>query len=141
LSRARAALAGAAATIVWAALEPLDTRLFRCDYSDVALLGKWATRTRWWPLAGLALHAANGAAFGLAFHELQRRTRREPRRLALELALVENFALYPLAYLVDTRHPARGSPGIPRLLTNRRALAQATARHVLFGLLLGRWAS
>jgi len=107
LSRARAALAGAAATIVWAALEPLDTRLFRCDYSDIALLGKWATRTRWWPLAGLALHAANGAAFGLAFHELQRRTRREPRRLPLELALVENFALYPLAYLVDTRHPAR----------------------------------
>jgi type VI secretion system secreted protein Hcp len=46
---------------VWAALEPLDARLFRFDYSDVALLGKWATRARWWPLAGVALHAAEEA--------------------------------------------------------------------------------
>ena len=75
MSRRRAALAGAAATMVWAALEPVDRRVLRCDYSDVALLGKLVTRSRWWPLAGLALPAANGAAFGLAFHELQRRTR------------------------------------------------------------------
>jgi hypothetical protein len=141
VTRRRAALAGAAATLTWAALEPLDRRLFRCDYSDVALLGKWVTRSRWWPAAGLAVHAANGAAFGLAFHELQRRTRAEPRRLALTMALVENFGLYPLSYVVDTRHPARGERGVPPLLTNGRALAQATARHALFGVLLGRWAA
>jgi len=135
--RARAALGGAAATAVWAALEPIDRRLFRYDYSDVALLGKWVTRSRWWPVAGLALHVGNGAVFGLAFDELRRRTRAEPRRLAFALAMAENFGLYPLSYVVDTKHPARGGPGVPPLL-RIRPLAQATVRHALFGLLLGR---
>ena len=35
----RAAGAGALAALVWAALEPLDRRLLRCDYWDVAVLG------------------------------------------------------------------------------------------------------
>jgi hypothetical protein len=138
-TRARAAAAGAAAAMVWAALEPLDRRLFRYDYSDVALLGKWATRTRWWPVAGLVLHAGNGAVFGLAFEALRRRTGAEPRRLALRMAMAENFGLYPLSYFVDTKHPARGTAGVPRLLTTR-ALAQATVRHAVFGALLGRLA-
>jgi hypothetical protein len=125
--------------MVWAALEPIDQRLLRYDYSDVALLGKWATRSRWWPLAGLAMHAGNGAVFGIAFDELRRRTDAEPRRLAFALAMAENFALFPLSYFVDTKHPARGGAGVPRLLT-ARALAQATARHALFGVLLGRLA-
>jgi hypothetical protein len=135
----RAALAGAAAATVWAALEPVDRRLFRYDYSDVALLGKWVTRTRWWPVAGLALHAGNGAVFGLVFEELRRRTGAEPRRLAFGMAMAENFGLYPLSYVVDAKHPARGNPGVPRLLTGR-ALAQATIRHAVFGVLLGRLA-
>jgi hypothetical protein len=138
--RARAALGGAAAACAWAALEPLDRRLLRYDYSDVALLGKWVTRSRWWPLAGLAVHAANGAAFGLAFQEVRRRSDLPPRRLALVLALGEHVALYPLSYLVDTRHPARGGRGVPPLLTGR-AFAQATARHALFGIVLGRLAA
>jgi hypothetical protein len=125
--------------MIWAALEPVDQRLFRYDYSDVALLGKWLTRTRWWPVAGLALHAGNGAVFGLAFDELRRRTGVEPRRLALAMALAENFGLFPLSYFVDTKHPARGTQGVPRLLT-ARALAQATTRHAVFGVLLGRLA-
>ena len=139
MTRASAAAAGGAAAMVWAALEPLDRRLFRYDYSDVALLGKWATRTRWWPVAGLALHAANGAVFGVAFEEVRRRTGAEPRRLALRMAMAENFALYPLSYFVDTKHPARGTRGVPRLL-NTRALAQATVRHAVFGAVLGRLA-
>jgi hypothetical protein len=136
--RARAAAAGGAAALAWAALEPLDQRLFRRDYSDVALLGKWATRSRWWPVVGLALHTANGAAFGLAFEEVRRRTNAHPRRLAFTLAMVENFGLYPLACVVDARHPARGTRGLAPLVGGR-ALAQATARHALFGYLLGRW--
>ena len=72
--RARAALAGAAAATVWGLLVPLDRRLFRCDYSDIALLGKAVTRGRgWWPL-GFALHAINGAVFGLAFDAVRTRT-------------------------------------------------------------------
>jgi hypothetical protein len=139
VSRPRAALAGAAAALVWGALEPIDKRIFRNDYSDVAVLGKFMTRTRAWPVAGLALHAANGAAFGLAFDEVRGRTSVPPRRLAVGLALAEHVALYPLSYVVDRKHPARGEPGV-RALLSRRGFAQATARHALFGAVLGRLA-
>ena len=137
--RARAAAGGAAAATAWALLEPLDARLFRSHYSDVALLGKLVTRRRGWRAAGFAMHAANGAAFGLLFHELRRRSSRDPRRLALGLALVENVALYPLGALVDRHHPARGDRDLPPLLS-KRVFAQETFRHAVFGVLLGRLA-
>jgi len=134
----RAVSAGALAALAWAALEPLDTRLFRSDYSDVAVLGKAVARGRAWLPAGLALHAGNGAIFGLCLHVLHQRVDMPPRRLALRLALAEHVALYPLCYVVDRWHPRRGEPGIPPLLTNPRAFAQATLRHAVFGALLGR---
>jgi len=139
-SRFRAAAAGAAAATVWGLLEPLDQRLLRCDYSDVAVLGKGVTRGRHWRLAGFALHAANGAVFGVVFDELRRRVRVSPRRLAVGLALAEHLSLYPLCYFIDRHHPARGEPGVPPLLENPRAFAQATWRHVVFGTVLGRLA-
>ena len=123
------AAAGAAAALVWAALEPLDKRLFRVDYSDVALLGKGVTRSRLWPLAGLALHAANGAVFGVAAKRL--------RVPPLALALVENVALFPLTYLTDRHHRARGTRGLAPIF-NPRGFAQATARHAIFGALTGK---
>ena len=134
--RLRAAGAGAAAAIVWGLLEPLDQRLLRYDYSDIAVLGKGVTRSRHWRLAGFALHAANGAAFGLVFHELRQRIRVGPRRLAL----AEHLAFYPLCYFIDRHHPARGEPGVPPLLNSTRAFVQATWRHALFGIVLGRLA-
>ena len=137
--RARSAAAGALAAIAWGLAEPLDQRLLRCDYSDIALLGKAVTRGHW-RAAGFAIHAVNGAVFGLVFHELRGRLRTSPRKLALGLALTEHAALYPLCYLVDRRHPARGEPGIPPLLANPRAYLQATWRHALFGVVLGRLA-
>jgi hypothetical protein len=124
-------------------LEPVDRRLLRCDYSDVAVLGKAVTRgPAWWPV-GLAIHAANGAAFGLAFHEARRATRPTftSRRLALGMALAEHVALYPLSALVDRYHPARGEKGIPPLLTNGRAFLQATWRHAVFGAVLEAFAA
>jgi len=137
VSRLHAAAAGAAAATVWAAQEPLDQRVFRCDYSDVAVLGKAVTRGRHWRIAGLAIHALNGAMFGLAFHEARRRTTARPRRLALMMALAEHVALYPLWYFVDRHHPARRAPGVPAVLANPRVFAQATWRHALFGVVLG----
>jgi hypothetical protein len=139
-SRLRSALAGSAAALVWAGQEPFDRKVLGCDYSDVAVLGKGLTRGPRWRAAGLAFHAANGAAFGLAFHEARRRVPVEPRRLAVGMALAEHLALYPLCFLVDRYHPARGEPGVPPLLTNGRAFAQATWRHALFGAVLGRLA-
>jgi hypothetical protein len=139
-SYVRSAAAGAAAATLWGLAEPLDRRLLRCDYSDVALLGKAVTGGERWRLAGFALHAANGAVFGIAFEAARRRTRLDPRRLALGLALAEHVALYPLSLLVDRHHPRRGEPGIPPLLTNGRAFTQAAWRHAVFGVALGRLA-
>jgi hypothetical protein len=136
MSCRRAAIAGAAAAVAWAAVEPLDRRLFSHDYSDVAALGRAVTRGRLWPVVGLTAHAANGAAFGLAFHEIRIRTGAKPVRLALGLALAEHAALFPLAPLVDRFHPARGQPGLAPLAT-KRGFAQATFRHAFFGALLG----
>ena len=106
----------------------------------VAVLGKAVTTGPGWPAVGLALHAFNGAVFGLAHDAARRRVAVEPRRLALAMALGEHVALYPLSYFVDRYHPARGEKGVPPLLTNARAFGQATVRHAVFGLLLGRLA-
>jgi hypothetical protein len=132
------AAAGAVAASVWSLLEPIDRRLLRCDYSDVLLLGKTFTRGRLaWPI-GFAIHAANGALFGFAFDQIQRRVPYSKERVAIGMALAEHVALYPLSYFVDRHHPARGEAGIPPLFTNPRAFVQATLRHALFGVVLGR---
>ena len=128
--------AGAAAAIVWGLLEPIDQRLFRWDYSDVAVLGKAFTRGQAWRPLGFALHALNGAVFGLAYHEIASRVPRDPRRLALELALLEHLALFPTGSLVDRYHPARGEAGVARMFSVP-AFGQATVRHALFGKVLG----
>ena len=141
MSYARSAAAGAAAATVWGLSEPLDKPIFGCDHSDVALLGKAVTRGRGWRAAGLALHAANGAAFGLGFEAVRHRTGLAPRPLALGLALVEHIALWPLGALSDRYHPARGEAGVPPIARDPRAFAQATWRHALFGTVLGRLAA
>lgn len=128
------AKAGAIAALVWAAVEPVDQRILRHDYSDVAVLGKAVTRSRAWPLVGLALHAANGAVFGAVYERVRRRGISAPA-----MALAEHTALFPLGAVVDRRHPARGKKGLAPMWS-KRAFAQATFRHLLFGALLGRLA-
>ena len=139
MSRVRAAAAGAVAAAVWAVQEPLDQRVFGYDYSDVAVLGKFVTRgTGWWK-AGFAIHLANGAVFGLVYGEARKRLDVDQRRLAVAMALGEHLTLFSLGHFVDRYHPARGEPGLPRLMTGR-AFVQATWRHALFGWVLGRLA-
>src|SRR5262245_13659849 len=101
------ALAGAIAAGVWAAQQPLDKRAFRCDYDDVELLGKLATRSGGWPAAGLALHVANGAAFGAGYSLLRPFIPGPPIAAAVTAAMIEHLALWPLGGLVDRHHPAR----------------------------------
>lgn len=98
------------------------------------------TRGRAWRPIGFAVHAVNGAVFGLAYDRLRQSVPAGPQRLAIGMAVAEHVALYPLNALVDRYHPARGEPGLPPLLTSPRAFAQATWRHVFFGALLGRLA-
>ncbi|HJU36090.1 MAG TPA: hypothetical protein VJ716_01570 [Gaiellaceae bacterium] len=128
------AKAGAIAALVWAAVEPFDQRALRHDYSDVAVLGKTVTRSRAWPLAGVALHAANGALFGVAYERARRRGISAPT-----MALVEHTVLFPLGAIVDRCHPARGTKGLAPMWS-KRAFVQATFRHLLFGALLGHLA-
>jgi hypothetical protein len=90
-----------------------------------------------WPL-GFAIHAANGALFGLVFDQVRRRVPYRKESVAIGMALAEHLALYPFSYFVDRYHPGRGEAGIPPLVTNARAFGQATLRHVLFGVVLGR---
>ena len=85
------------------------------------------------------LHVANGAAFGIGFDQAAPPTAARPRRLALALALAENFATFPLASQLERWHPRAASPGVAPFW-NVRGFAQATARHALFGLVLGRLA-
>ena len=59
------------------------------------------------------------------------------RTVSVAMALTEHATLYPLCFFVDRHHPARGESGVPPLLTNPRAFAQATWRHALFGGALG----
>jgi len=136
----RSATAGALAATLWGLSEGFDQKALRYDYSDIALLGKAVTRGPSWRRAGFALHALNGAAFGVAYEAASRRAGVERRRLALGMALAEHVGLYPLAFFVDRYHPARGQAGVPPLLRSPRAFLQATWRHVVFGTALGRLA-
>jgi hypothetical protein len=122
-THARAAAAGSVAAVLWGLQEPLDQRIFGCDYSDVLFLGRGRRSV------GFVVHAANGALFGLAFDAVRRRVDVDQRRLALALAIGEHLALWPFISLVDRS-----------LVTSPRAFAQATYRHALFGFVLGRLA-
>ena len=131
----RGALAGAAAAAVWAAQQPLDERVFGVPYDDTELLGKWVTRGPQWPLAGLALHIQNGAAFGAVYVQAKRLLPGPPVARAVGAAMLEHFATWPLGALVDRYHPARKE--LEPLAGNMRALALETWRHALFGVVLG----
>jgi hypothetical protein len=129
------ALAGGIAAGVWAAQQPLDKRVGGSGYDDVELLGKLVTRGPGWPLAGAAMHVGNGAAFGAVYAQLRPFLPGPAAVRGLLAAMVENFGLWPLGAVVDRLHPARGE--LPPLAGDRRALAQATWRHALFGVVLG----
>ena len=131
----RGAAAGAVGAAVWAAQEPLDKRVFDVDYSDIELLGKAVTRGDEWPAVGLAIHIANGAAFGAAYALAKPFLPGPSVVRALIAGLAENFGTWPLIGVAERIHPARRD--LPKLAGNPRALAQATWRHVLFAVVLG----
>ncbi|MDX6552862.1 MAG: hypothetical protein QOH74_1350 [Gaiellales bacterium] len=128
-------MAGSVAAAVWAAQQPVDKRIFECDYDDVELLGKLVTRGREWPIAGLALHVQNGALFGAVYSQLRPFVPGPPVAAGLLAGLAEHAAFWPLARLIDRYHPARKE--LVPLTGNRRAFAQAAWRHAVFGLVLG----
>lgn len=123
------------AAAVWAVGQPLDKLVFSCRYDDIELLGRAVVRGEGWYPAGLALHLQNGAVFGALYANLAPALPVSPALRGPLAALTEHLALWPLGAVSDRVHPARGR--LPRLAGNRRAFAQATWRHLLFGLVLG----
>lgn len=132
---ARGAIAGAVAAGVWALQQPVDRRVFGVEYDDTELLGKFVTRGPAWPVVGAVLHVANGAAFGAAYATLAHRVPLPSWARGPVAGLAEHAATWPLTALTDRVHPARGD--LPELFGSGRALAQATWRHLLFGVVLG----
>jgi hypothetical protein len=133
----QAAIAGAVAATVWGLVEPIDRRLFRFPYSDIALLGMLATRGPHWRAAGWAMHVLNGAVAGLVFWAFYEWVGGNAFWLAIVFAMIEHVVTYPLTLLTDRYHPARGAPELPPMSRSARAFAQATCRHLLFGVVLG----
>jgi hypothetical protein len=76
-----------------------------------------------------------GATFGAAYALLKPFIPGPPAARGVFAALAEHALSWPTVLLVDRHHPARRD--MPLLYGNRRALAQATWRHALFGALLG----
>ena len=134
--RLRGAFAGALAAGVWTLQQPLDKRLFGCTFDDVELLGRAVTRGPRWRSIGTGMHLANGAAFGALYAQFAPRSRRVPGWARGPLAaLAEHLLTWPATALTDRLHPARAQ--MPTLWGSRRAFAQATWRHLLFGVTLG----
>jgi hypothetical protein len=129
------ALAGAAAAAIWAAQQPLDKRVFGSDHDDVELLGRLVASGPAGTAAGLALHVTNGAIFGAVYALVRPLVPAPPLVTGVAAGLAEHLAVWPLARVVDRFHPARGD--LETLTGNRRAFAQSTWRHLLFGLTLG----
>jgi hypothetical protein len=125
----QAGLAGAVAAMAWGLVEPLDQRWFRFPYSDIAILGKFATRGPHWRAAG--------SVAGLVFWALFEWFGTNAFWFAIAFAMVEHLVTYPLTLLTDRFHPARGAPELPPMARSGRAFAQATFRHLLFGVVLG----
>ncbi|MEA2284140.1 MAG: hypothetical protein QOJ21_183 [Solirubrobacteraceae bacterium] len=132
---ARGALAGAVAAGVWAAQSPMDCRVFGVRYLDEELLGKAVTRGSAWRGVGLALHVVNGAVFGAVYASIAPRLPLPAWARGPAAGIAEHLAGWPLTVLADRFHPARDE--LPSLAGNGRAFAQATWRHLVFGVVLG----
>jgi hypothetical protein len=119
----RGALAGGVAAGVWLAQQPLDKRVFGCDYDDARLLARLSGGG---PAAGALLHVQNGMLFGAVYANVVRRAH-VPAVLRGPLAgLAEHVVTWPAIVLVDSS-----------LAGNGRAFAQSAWRHLLFGAVLG----
>ena len=131
----RGGIAGAIAAVVMTLEQPLDKRLFDSKYDDVEILGKLVTRGDKWRPIGFALHVQNGAILGVAYSRLKPSLPGSAVPRGLLAGVVEHVLTWPMTVLFDCYHPARKE--LPKLATNRRAFAQATIRHAVFGIVLG----
>lgn len=129
------AVSGGVAAAVWALQQPLDKRLSDSRFDDVELLGKAITREDNWYPAGLALHLQNGVLLGAVYANIVPLLPLPAVLRGPLFGLAEHLLTWPLGRLSDRFHPAAAE--MPTLSGNRRAFAQETWRHLLFGFVLG----
>lgn len=132
---ARGALAGAAAASVWAAQQPVDMRVFGVPYDDAELLATAAPLGWWTKPLGYVLHATNGAIFGALYAQVAPRLPGPAWARGATAGMVEHGATWPTTRFIPALHPV--ADRFPVLWGSRAALAQATWRHLLFGVVLG----
>ena len=84
---------------------------------------------------GWVFHVQNGAILGAGYARLSPSLPGPPVLRGLLVGLIEHVATWPMTALVDRYHPARDE--LPNLVASRRAFAQATIRHAVFGIVLG----
>jgi hypothetical protein len=81
------------------------------------------------------MHLVFGASFGAAYANVAPRLPLPSWARGPVVAMVEHLSTWPMTVAVERVHPARGD--LPELWGSRRAFAQATWRHLLFGIVLG----
>jgi hypothetical protein len=127
------ALAGAIAAAVWIATEPITRRLAGGTHRELRLISGLLVGKRGGNALGLAVHLANGAAFGVAFNRLGGRGVRQ----AVVAAQLENAILWPGMAVADRVHPDVRSGRWPRLFSDRGTIVQEIGGHLVFGVVLG----
>ncbi len=129
----RAALAGAAAAGAWAAAEPALRRATGGYHSQARLIGGLVAPRGRWREAGIAVHLANGAMFGVAFDRLGL----AGAGAGIVAAEAENALLWPLTAVLDRVHPDVRAGTWPPMARNPHAFAQEVLGHAVFGAVLG----
>jgi len=128
-----AAVAGAVAAAAWIAAEPAIKRAVGGTHRELRLVSGLLSPGRGGSGLGLAVHVANGAAFGVAFQRLGG----HGVRRAVLAAQAENAILWPTMAIADRIHPDVRSGEWPRLLTDPGTIAQEVGGHLVFGIVLG----
>jgi hypothetical protein len=129
----RAAVAGAVAAGAWAAVEPKLRELTGGYHSQPRLIGGVVAPDGPWREIGLAVHLANGAAFGVGLAWLGLGGAGQ----GILAAEVENTLLWPATGVLDQIHPDVRSGAWPPLARNPHAFAQEVLGHAVFGAVLG----
>ena len=94
------------------------------------------TRGRAWHPIGVAMHVANGAAFGAAYANVAPALPLPAWARGPAAGLAEHLATWPLTRRSSTRATRRAT-SCRSCAGNGRAFAQATWRHLLFGFVMG----
>jgi len=111
------------AAAVWLVQQPLDKRVFDWPHDDAELLGRL---TGVGPRLGAVMHVGNGAVFGALYAGLAPAIPVAAPLRGPVAGLVEHLATWPLTLVAA-----------PDMSRSPRAFAQATWRHLLFGVVLG----